>query len=268
MIRHGLRPGRRHDRDGRSDRRGRLSQRVNHDDQSTEVGQLGHALNVMLGRIETSFEAKEASERRLRQFVADASHELRTPLTSIRGYAELYRSGAAGSPEAVDRSMARIEAEGIRMSRTGQRPAAAGAARPGPAPPQRPVDLHPASRGCRDRRARGRTRTGRSRYDRPPAASSSAMPTGCGRSIDNLLSNARVHTEPGVAGPGELRRTDRRHRADRRRRWTRIEADDAEHVFDRFFRVDTSRSRARGGTGLGLSIVAAIVSAHDWKCSL
>ena len=63
---------------------GDLSRRVEDTDNRTEVGRLGRALNVMLGRIETAFREREASEARLRQFVADASHELRTPLTSIR----------------------------------------------------------------------------------------------------------------------------------------------------------------------------------------
>ncbi|MGH9296881.1 MAG: HAMP domain-containing protein, partial [Acidimicrobiales bacterium] len=74
---------------------GDLSRRVEDDDSRTEVGQLGASLNVMLSRIERAFQSKEASEERLRRFVADASHELRTPLTSIRGYAELLRNGVA-----------------------------------------------------------------------------------------------------------------------------------------------------------------------------
>ena len=74
---------------------GDLSHRVESTDPRTEVGRLGIALNAMLDRLERAFGEREASEDRLRQFVADASHELRTPLASIRGYAELYRMGAA-----------------------------------------------------------------------------------------------------------------------------------------------------------------------------
>ena len=78
---------------------GDLTQRVDESDTRTEIGRLGAALNVMLARIEEAFRQRAASEERLRRFVADASHELRTPLTSVRGYAELFRRGAAERPE-------------------------------------------------------------------------------------------------------------------------------------------------------------------------
>ena len=95
---------------------GDLSQRVEETDNRTEVGRLGRALNVMLGRIETAFREREASEARLRRFVADASHELRTPLTSIRGYAELFQHGLADRPADLDTAMRRIDSESTRMA--------------------------------------------------------------------------------------------------------------------------------------------------------
>jgi two-component system OmpR family sensor kinase len=94
---------------------GDLSRRIDDEDPNTEVGRLGGALNTMLGTIEASFAEREESERRLRQFVADASHELQTPLTSVRGYAELFRRGAADRPEDLGNAMRRIEAESERM---------------------------------------------------------------------------------------------------------------------------------------------------------
>ena len=94
---------------------GDLSHRVETTDPRTEVGRLGIALNRMLDRLEDAFAAREASQERLRRFIADASHELRTPLVSIRGYAELYRMGAARSHEDVAKSMRRIEDEAARM---------------------------------------------------------------------------------------------------------------------------------------------------------
>src|SRR5437588_8208018 len=94
---------------------GELSRRVSPANNRTEIGRLGQALNTMLERIETAFAAQQASENRLRRFVADASHELRTPLTSIRGYAELFRRGAADRPEDLAKAMRRIEQEAGRM---------------------------------------------------------------------------------------------------------------------------------------------------------
>ena len=95
---------------------GDLSQRVARDDDRTEVGRLGRALNAMLAQIESAFTAQEASERKLRRFVADASHELRTPLAAVRAYAELFSRGAARRPADLERSMAGISRESERMS--------------------------------------------------------------------------------------------------------------------------------------------------------
>ena len=94
---------------------GDLSHRVGTTDPRSEVGRLGIAFNAMLDRLEDAFDRRRASEDRLRRFLADASHELRTPLASIRGYAELFRIGAASSPEEVAKAMRRIEDEAARM---------------------------------------------------------------------------------------------------------------------------------------------------------
>ncbi|MFE7334946.1 ATP-binding protein [Streptomyces griseus] len=90
-------------------------------DPRTEVGQVGAALNRMLGHVGSALAARQESEMRVRQFVADASHELRTPLASIRGYAELTRRATGGreapEPDPVTRhALGRIESEADRMT--------------------------------------------------------------------------------------------------------------------------------------------------------
>ena len=94
---------------------GDLSHRVTPTNPKTEVGRLGLSLNAMLARLEQAFAEREASENRLRRFLADASHELRTPLASIRGYAEVFRIGAARKPGDTEKAMRRIESEAERM---------------------------------------------------------------------------------------------------------------------------------------------------------
>jgi signal transduction histidine kinase len=95
--------------------RGDLTARMPDADDQTELGRLGSAINTMLDRIQQAFSSRLRSERKVREFAADASHELRTPLTTIRGYAELYRQGALG-PDELPNAMRRIEQEADRMS--------------------------------------------------------------------------------------------------------------------------------------------------------
>ena len=86
---------------------------------SLEVGQVGSALNTLLGHVDEALTARQRSETQVRQFVADASHELRTPLASIRGYAELIaREGAdAALPEEAVHALDRVHSESLRMTR-------------------------------------------------------------------------------------------------------------------------------------------------------
>ncbi|HUG13642.1 MAG TPA: HAMP domain-containing sensor histidine kinase [Thermomicrobiales bacterium] len=246
---------------------GDLSRRIEHEDATTEVGQLGQALNEMLGRIEASFAAREASEQRLRQFVADASHELRTPLTSIRGYAELYRSGAAAEPEGLARVMARIESEGARMgelvedllllARLDQgRPLRADA-----------VDLAAlAADAVMDLRAVAPNRP--VAFERPHSARILGDAARVRQALDNLLTNARIHTDPGTLVRVTISGSENDISVSVADDGPGIPAGAAERVFDRFYRVDTARARSSGGAGLGLSIVASIVEAHGGQVTL
>src|ERR1700691_446874 len=226
------------------------------------------------------------SEDRMRRFVADASHELRTPLTAIRGYAEYYRQrGGAerpGQPKPegqltrsdLDHLIQRVEQEAKRMgvlvddllllARLDQ---------------QRPLDVRTVdllaigADALHDARIIAPTRTINLTVGSPEAALVIGDEVGLRQVVGNLMSNAMTHTPDGtpiditirvdtlsnghapVAGEPAviLEVTDH---------GPGLTPEQAEHVFERFYRTDRARSRTAGGTGLGLAIVTAMISAH------
>jgi two-component system OmpR family sensor kinase len=275
LVRASLRPLRQVETVAAAIAEGQLSQRVPERDPRTEVGRLGQSLNAMLSRIEGAFRDREASEaqaraseQRMRRFVADASHELRTPLTSIRGFAELYRQGAATDDADVARFMRRIETESARMGLLvedllllarldQQRPLR-----------HRPVDLavlatdavHDAHAVAPDRPLSLRT-SGPSIVDGDEPRLRQV--------VGNLVTNALTHTPPDTPVTVTVA-PDRGNRvllevADR---GPGIAPEHASRIFERFYRADPSRARQTGGSGLGLAIVAAIVAAHEGTVSL
>ncbi|WP_408994619.1 sensor histidine kinase [Streptomyces sp. 1268] len=260
-------------------------------DPRTEVGQVGAALNRMLGHVGSALAARQESETRVRQFVADASHELRTPLASIRGYAELTRraggGGAGQEPDPVTRhALGRIESEADRMTGLVEdllllarldagRPLSYGS-----------IDLLPlvvdAVSDARAADQRGTDAGGRHhwRLELPDAAEPvtvRADPERLQQVLVNLLANARTHTPPGTTvtvsvqppvrggGPVTLEVRDD---------GPGIPVELLPHVFERFARGDASRARgadgggATGSTGLGLAIVQAVVSAHGGRVAV
>jgi two-component system OmpR family sensor kinase len=247
---------------------GQLDRRVPERDPRTEVGRLSLALNGMLAQIqramassESSAEKARGSEERMRRFITDASHELRTPLTTIRGFAELYRQGAARD---VAMLLSRIESEASRMgllvddllllARLDV---------------QRPLEHHRvdllalASDAVHDARAIDPKRSvSMEVLDGPGTPEVLGDEPRIRQVLSNLVANALQHTptdadvvvrvgtdgddaviEVADHGPG-------------------MSQQDASRIFERFYRTDSSRARASGGTGLGLSIVDSLVHAH------
>jgi two-component system OmpR family sensor kinase len=285
IVRASLRPLVEIEQTARAIAAGDLTRRVPDRDPRTEVGRLGQALNTMLIQIELAFGARAASEAsarrsedRMRRFVADASHELRTPLTTIRGFAELYRQVATRDPQdpaELDRLMRRIEGQAARMgllvedllllARLDQ---------------QRPLDREPvdllalAAEAVNDARAVAPDRqielvlgTG---DDGDSGQGSALVVLGDDQRLRqvlaNLVNNALTHTPAG--SPVEVRvgaaPLDGRPGAavEVVDHGPGLTPEQAERVFERFYRADPARSSAGGGTGLGLSIVAALVAVH------
>jgi two-component system, OmpR family, sensor kinase len=240
---------------------GDLSHRVESTDPRTEVGRLGIALNAMLDRLELAFRQREASENRLRRFIADASHELRTPLASIRGYAELFRMGAAQHPEEVGKAMRRIEDEAARMGVLVEDLLTLARLDEVAEAPHRPVDLAAlAEDAVSDARATAPDRA----IDLAAVRGTTVLGDAhqLRQVLANLLRNALVHTPPGTDIEVSVANGDGRVRLLVRDHGPGLPTGDADSIFERFWRAEGGRERGRAGAGLGLAIVAAIVDAH------
>ncbi|WP_255306056.1 cell wall metabolism sensor histidine kinase WalK [Streptomyces sp. Wb2n-11] len=247
-------------------------------DPRTEVGQVGAALNRMLGHVGSALAARQESETRVRQFVADASHELRTPLASIRGYAELTRRGQETAGPDTRHALGRIESEAARMTglvedllllaRLDARPdAGPDAGRPRPLSYER-TDLSPlVVDAVSDARVAGQGHVWRLELPDEPAVVR-GDPARLQQVLVNLLANARTHTPPGTTVTARVRLEDGRVVTEVADDGPGIAPALLPYVFERFARGDASRARraeAAGetaSTGLGLAIVRAVVVAH------
>jgi two-component system OmpR family sensor kinase len=284
VVRGGLRPLTRMQETAAAIAAGSITARVQDTDPHTEPGRLGGALNMMLSRISSAFLARERSEQRLRQFLADVSHELRTPLTSIRGFAELHRRSGRPPDPVLDAAMRRIEDEATRMASLVDDLLLLSDLDEERTLDRRPTDLAViAVDTARDAHARhpDRTITVTGAASTPVRADEHRL-----RQVaTNLVANALTHTPAGAritlrvlsgvptdgaamacvgtlpvgpvatfevsdTGPG-------------------VAPEHAARIFERLYRPGAGRARtADGGAGLGLSIVAAIVTAHGGRIEL
>lgn len=241
-----------------------LSERVpeSETDQHTEVGQVGAALNRMLNHIHGALHARQQSEMRVRQFVADASHELRTPLASIRGYAELTRRGREEVGPDTRHALGRIESEASRMTLLVEDLLLLARLDAGRPLQFEQTDLIPlVVDTISDARAAGRDHVWRLELPDEPALVS-ADAARLQQVLVNLLANARTHTPPGTTVTARVQRRGPWLCVDVQDNGQGIPAELLPHVFERFARGDSARSRSTGSTGLGLAIVQAVATAH------
>ena len=244
---------------------GDLSHRVAREDDRTEVGRLGRALNAMLAQIESAFNAREASERKLRRFVADASHELRTPLAAVRAYAELFSRGAAQRPADLERTMAGITRESERMSVLVDDLLLLARLDEGRPLERERVELHDVvAESVETARMLEPDRVIACRLDQATVVGDRDR---LRQVVDNLFSNVRAHAGAAASVDVLLERADGAARLTVTDSGPGLARDQAEHVFERFYRADPSRARAAGGAGLGLSIVAAVTEAQGGRAT-
>ncbi len=268
LVRLGLRPLAAIEKTAATVAQGELGHRVPGESPKTEVGRLAAVLNLMLGRIEGAFAARDAtladlrrSEGTLRQFVSDASHELRTPLAAVSAYAELFERGADQRPEDLGRVMTGIRAETARMGQLVDDLLLLARMDEGRPLERSPVELVALAAEAVDAAATVGP-------DWPVHLEASQPVEVVGdrarlrQVLDNLLSNVRAHTPPGTSTTFRIDKLGDRTVCQVIDDGPGIPPDLAERIFERFYRADASRTRSSGGSGLGLSIVGAIVAAH------
>ena len=274
IVRASLQPLREIERTAAAIAAGDLTRRVPKSPPETEMGHLAGALNAMLSQIEDAFRVRAASEERMRQFVADASHELRTPLTTIRGFAELYRQGAAREPGETRVLLRRIEDEASRMGLLVEDLlllARLDEERPLTMAPMDlrviAVDAVAAARAVAPDRPIG------FELERDEPIMVDGDESRLRQVVGNLMTNALTHTPADTAVTLRLRRDGTDALVEVADSGPGLTETQAERVFERFYRVDKARTRraaggAHSGTGLGLAIVAALVAAHNGTVSV
>jgi two-component system, OmpR family, sensor kinase len=236
-------------------------------DPRTEVGQLGSALNRMLDHIAAALSARQASETRVRQFVADASHELRTPLAAIRGYTELARR-PANDTDAVEHAMSRVQSETERMTHLVEDLLLLARLDSGRPLEREPVDLsRVAVDAVSDAHVAGPDHQWELDLPEEPVMVSGDAAR-LHQVMTNLLANARVHTGAGTVVTTSLNSDGTHAVLSVCDNGPGIPEQLQSEVFERFARGDTSRSRKGGSTGLGLAIVSAVVKAHHGTITL
>ncbi|MBO0883593.1 MAG: HAMP domain-containing histidine kinase [Mycobacterium sp.] len=231
-------------------------------DPRTEVGQLGSALNRMLDHIATALSARQASETRVRQFVADASHELRTPLAAIRGYTELAQRvrQKEGASNELTYAMSRVQSETERMTSLVEDLLLLARLDSGRPLDREPVDL---SRLAVDAVSDAHVAGPDHQWELDLPAEPVVVAGDAARLhqvVANLLANARIHTGPGTVVTTRLTTDAVLSVIDN---GPGVPEQLQSEMFERFARGDTSRSRKGGSTGLGLAIVSAVVKAHN-----
>ena len=233
--------------------------------ENTEVGALSHSMNVMLEQASSLYRGTAIQGTQMRRFLGDASHELRTPLTSVKGYAELYRSGATTDATMV---MKKIEEEAARMSLLVE-------------------DLLSLTRSEEarfdeapvDMLALGLSVVGSLRAAYPERsievdAKATDMPMVMGDTarlhqvLTNLIVNSLKHGGEEAKARLSIDTDDNHVILEVSDDGVGVQEADLPHIFERFYRADTSRTRATGGSGLGLAIVKTIVEAHQGAISV
>lgn len=259
LVRRSLRPLREVEETATRIAGGDLDRRVPQWPMTTEVGQLSNALNIMLEQLQASILTAQQKEAQMRRFVGDASHELRTPLTSVKGFTELYSSGATDDANWV---MSKIGGEAQRMSVLVEDLLSLTRAE-GQQMEKHRVDvleLALAVRGSMRAAWPDRTVNVSNKAESIPVVEGD--PTRLHQVLTNLVANGLNHGGPDAEVSIEINTDGQNVKILVADNGVGMSEEDAQHIFERFYRADSSRSRASGGSGLGLAITKSLVEGH------
>jgi two-component system OmpR family sensor kinase len=237
----------------------------------TEVGDVGFALNQLIGSVDRAIEQRNRSEQRLRSFVADASHELRTPLAAVRGYAEMIRLTEPLTDRGQD-ALGRVLQQSDRMGSLVEDLLLLARLDAGRELRRGEVDLGElVMDAVMDATAAGRHHHWTVDVPEEPVTVLGDRQQ-LAQLVANLLGNARKHTPDGTTvlvrlqdeatdGVGTVRLTVQDDGPG-------IDPQLKAGLFDRFVRGDTARTTREGSTGLGLSIVRSVAHAHGGEATV
>jgi two-component system heavy metal sensor histidine kinase CusS len=263
IARHGIRPVEEIAATARTITSTNLRERIRAEGYPSELASLAGTFNEMLDRLEESFE-------RISRFTADIAHDLRTPVNVIRGEVEV----ALARPRTVEEYREVLESsleEAVRLSELiGDLLFLARSESPVTDLHRRTVDLGEMLNTVRDYYEASAANAGVALViqDAPASIEGELDRSLMLRAVSNLVSNAIGHTPPGGTVTLSASHGDGSLRIEVSDTGGGIPAEAIPRVFDRFFRVDPSRSKNSGGTGLGLAIVQSILTLHGGNAEI
>lgn len=260
IVNRGLAPLRRVTATAEAIAAGDLAKRANLPRRPDEVGRLGMAFDTMVDRLQSALSAATTSEERMRRFLADASHELRTPATVLRGASQVLLRHATRLDAETVAGLRDMHEEAVRLSRLVDDLLTLSRIDAGQSLAPERVQVRPFLQSFLDRYGDvWPTRTLRLDTARVNGASAYVDPEALRRMLTNLVENAARYSHPDGAITLEAASEADRVAIGVSDEGPGLSPEDAQHVFDRFYRANKSRSRDSGGTGLGLSIVCGLV---------
>ncbi|WP_395135255.1 sensor histidine kinase [Bacillus amyloliquefaciens] len=241
---------------------GSLDKRLPIDKRQAEIESLGISINQMLERIETSFQAEKEEKERIRQFVSDASHELRTPLTSIHGCIEMLMRGAAEKPEQKEKALQSMYTESARANKLIEDLLFLAKIDRVPS-----FEMKKGALGDvileMEAQLKLLARNRKLEFFVDQKIEAVFDKDKMKQVILNLFYNAVQHTDKDMGVITVSLQKDGGIMLMIADNGTGIAPEHVPHLFDRFYRAETSRSRQSGGAGLGLAITKTIIDSHN-----